>query len=722
MKFRVVLFVLFMMLQALFYPVFGQDETEERMRGIWVTTVFHLDYPSVSTTDVELLKKEAISIIENVRKSGLNTIFLQVRPSGDALYPSKYVKWSKFLTGKKGIAPSGSFDPLQFWIEEAHKRGIKLHAWMNPYRIATDMNDDVGEYPADRILKHDGRMYLNPGIPEVQKHLLQVVEEVLARYDVDGIHFDDYFYPAKDVDDQVQYEKYGAGLSIQEWRIRNVDTLIREVHDLCRKYDVRFGVSPFGIWANRNSHPLGSDTEGFESLISQYADSRKWVTNEWVDYICPQIYWHKGFRVADYEALADWWSNVVEDTDVDLYIGVASFKAMDKDTESPWYGTTELLNQLNYNTLIPNIDGEIHFRYASIFQSPVLRNAISNFYANQFEVRGYADKKLIVGRPYEDTVTYSDSFFIGGMSNPDHKLYINGELIDDRTKSGLFGRYYALSVGDNVFELVNGNERYTRVVTRKAGGGYSSKPIRHIADIFPKVWRAYRSGEEFELSCVAPAGSEVYAKLGGYVYRLEQSGDVAYGHPARYTKKVSFSPNGKARVEWLGNVVYECYQDGVLIASAAADKPIEIIMEGAPLYAEVLQDFADTYVDNSRELGAFHMIPKGTKDYVTGEDGDLYRLGSGLWVKTDAVKLVWKSLDKNRLNNMFVKSEGMTESVVFESAYTPVFYADQEEDAVAVKLHQVDFSGVNLSEVRGKLIEKAYIDNGRLMLKLKNPD
>lgn len=722
---------------------------EKSMRGLWVTTVFGLDYPSSTTSD---FRKEAVQIIEFAKNHGFNAIFLQVRPSGDAFYPSRIVKWSKFLTGKKGVAPADGFDPLGFWVEECHKRGMEIHAWLNPYRISTDPGDDVGEFPSERILEYEGRKYLNPGIPEVREHLYRIVEEILSNYKVDGIHFDDYFYPSKEVSDQEEFKKYGGGKKLRDWRIDNVDTLIRSIHDLCRSKNVLFGVSPFGIWANKSTNSLGSNTGGFESLTSQYADTRKWVKNGWVDYICPQIYWHKGFEVADYEVLADWWRNVVSGTDVRLYIGLATYKAMDADANIPWHGTDELLNQMNYNAVMPGIDGEIHFRYAYIRNSSEIAEAIKNFYSG---FRRHLNQKLIVGRPYEDTVTESDSFFIGGASDPNQPLYINGEQITDRTASGLFGRYYALSPGVNRFELVCGNERFTRVVTKKYPETWATVPTNVVSKPFPSAWKAYRSGEKFSLRCVAPAGTEVYATLGGEIYALRQLDEVPYGHAAVFVREISLNPSGQPRVVWLGKAKYDCYRDGVIISTAEAEQPIEIIMDGAPIHAEVTVDYADTYLDNSREIGAFHMMPRGTKDYVTGEDGDLYRLGSGLWIKKSAVRFVWEGLKHNQLRDISIREgtarnggtqnggsmqngdEGISgnesmerhlgnvagdDVIVFRSAYTPILYAEHEGNVLAVNLHGVDFGGVDLSKIKGRLVKKATLDRGRLLLTLKDAD
>lgn len=697
------------------------EREEKEMRGIWVATVLNLDYPRTPTADAEALRREALEIIEDIHAMGFQAVYLQVRPTGDAFYPSKLVPWSKYLTGARGVSPDGGFDPLRFWVEECHKRGIELHAWLNPYRL--NMGDEpVQGYDAAWLLEHsDGKTYLNPGVPAVREHLLAVVGELVSGYDIDGIHFDDYFYPGKEVSDDAAYLKYNPQkLSRTEWRRENVNALVRNVHQLCAKRGKRFGVSPFGIWANKKSSSFGSATQGFESLISQYADTRTWVKQGWLDYICPQIYWPMGYSIADYEVLAHWWADVVRDTDVELYIGLASYKAMDPDPDSPWFGAQELLRQINLNRFLPEIDGEIHFRYRSYADRPELRRFIQNLY--QGRSAGNSNRKLIVGRPQENVAVQSEFFFIGGSSDPAYPLYINGELIQDRTASGLFGRYVPLAPGDNVFSLSCGNQTAVRVVTRTSGGGgVSAYPIGEITRVFPTVGKAYRPGELFELSCTAPAGCTVQAELGGVLYTLEQQGAVEPGYPAVYKKAISLQPIGSPRVLWLGMATYRCYRGGVLISEKTADKPIEIIMNGAALYARVKGEFADLYLDNSREIGGFHIIPPTSCDLVTGEDGDLYRLDSGLWVKTSAVDLVWEDLPYNRVHTLLHTENQFADTITITAAYTPVAYADLEGRELRVRYHGLDIRDADVANIRSEMIEGARLQDGHLVLTLRDP-
>lgn len=366
----------------------GSGESE--MRGIWVATSANLDYPTTPTTSDAALKSEADTIINDCYDMGMNAIFLQVRPAADAFYKSGYYPWSRYLTGTQGKAPANGFDPLAYWVEKAHAKGIELHAWINPYRITqaeSDWNKLSPDNPAkgscsNYVRKCDGKYYFDPGEPAVRDLITDSVIEIVENYDVDGIHFDDYFYPEGSFNDSASYAAYGGGMNKADWRRNNIDKLIRRVNDAVHKADSQcvFGVSPMGIWANSGTTSLGSATRGGESYSQRYADSYTWVKNGWVDYIAPQIYWNIGYSIADYRVLANWWSDVVKNTDVELYIGIADYRA--DASSGVWQGTGELLRQLQLNDTLPEIDGEIHFRYKSCAGSRSIFNLYKSVYAS----------------------------------------------------------------------------------------------------------------------------------------------------------------------------------------------------------------------------------------------------------------------------------------------------------------------------------------------------
>lgn len=370
----------------------GTPSASGEMRGVWVSSVYNLDYPSSPTTDPDKLKAEADEILDNCVKWGLNAVFLQVRPSGDALYKSDLFPWSKYLTGSVGTAPQDGFDPLEYWVEAAHKRGLELHAWINPYRITrskdTEWNSLPSTHPAkmnpDWVVKYsDGNYYFDPGIPEVRNLVTRGAVEIVQNYDVDGLHMDDYFYPGTDFNDAATYQKYGSSFSnIADFRRDSVNQLVAQLDTAVHNIDpdIQFGISPSGIWANKSTDPRGSDTNGSEHYVSSYADSLYWIENGLVDYIIPQIYWEIGHKLADFATLADWWNDAVAGSDVHLYIGMGAYRCADNPT-GVWTTTDPLFDSLAYLENKDNVGGCVFFRYGSIPAVSGMADRLTSWYS-----------------------------------------------------------------------------------------------------------------------------------------------------------------------------------------------------------------------------------------------------------------------------------------------------------------------------------------------------
>ena len=306
--------------------VYAADAND--MRAVWISTVYSADYPS-TTNNEEAQKNEFIQKLDQAQELGLNTVVIQVRPKGDAFYESELNPWSAVLTGVQGMDPG--YDPMEFMIKETHKRGMEFHAWMNPYRITTSGTDltalsadNMARQNPDWILSYNGAMYYNPAKEEVKDYICDTVEEIVENYDVDAIHFDDYFYPSNYPLPEGE-DRDGA---TADERREHVNDLIKQVYKTIKKADssVEFGISPMGIWKNSTSDSEGSATRGTEGYYSVFGDAKTWVEKGWVDYIVPQIYWEQGNAYADYETLVKWWSNVVKGTGVDLYIGHGIYK------------------------------------------------------------------------------------------------------------------------------------------------------------------------------------------------------------------------------------------------------------------------------------------------------------------------------------------------------------------------------------------------------------
>ena len=363
---------------AMLVPFAGAAQTaQDNMRGVWVASVANIDYPSSAGMTAQALAAEADTMLDNIAAMDLNTVFLQVRPSADALYRSGLFPQSRYVSGTCGASPDGDFDVLAYWVEGAHKRGLQLHAWINPYRITRNGREELDALPESSparqhpewVVEYDGNYYFNPGLPAVQQLVMDGAAEIVRNYDVDGIHLDDYFYPGTDFNDAETFARYGADFSsIDNWRRDNVNTLIASLDETLHTLDpeLSFGVSPAGIWANKSENPRGSNTHGQSSYSELYCDSLEWIRRGTVDYICPQLYWAIGYKAADFETLVHWWQKAVSTSDVALYIGLGAYRSAEAQQGDIWYGTAELERQLALLDDSIDIQGEVYFSYASL--------------------------------------------------------------------------------------------------------------------------------------------------------------------------------------------------------------------------------------------------------------------------------------------------------------------------------------------------------------------
>jgi len=365
---------------------------QQPVRGVWLATVSRLDWPPVNSVTassaaqrIAQQQQALIAKLDKLKTLGINTVFFQVKPDGTALWRSKILPWSDMLTGKIGDDPG--YDPLQFMLDEAHKRGMKVHAWFNPYRVAVntkpstvaELNRTLSLRPASVFVLHPDwirtagdRYVLDPGIPDARDWITSIVAEVVSRYPVDGVQFDDYFYaetPGSALNDAQSFKTWGQGFSSKaDWRRHNTQLLIEQVSRTIKqlKPEVEFGVSPAGVWRNLSWDPAGSDTRGAAAYDEAYADTRRWVQQGLLDYIAPQLYWPFARQAARYDVLARWWANVVRPTHTRLYIGVALYKVGAASKNEPdWTvggGVPELKKQLDLNDALPEINGTILFR------------------------------------------------------------------------------------------------------------------------------------------------------------------------------------------------------------------------------------------------------------------------------------------------------------------------------------------------------------------------
>ena len=348
----------FIFLMVLCCGVYAQVPPKYEFRAVWVATVNNIDWPSKPGLSTEQQKKEVIDILNLHSKNGMNAIIMQIRPASDAFYKSELEPWSKYLTGTQGKAPSPFYDPLQFWIEQCHQRNMEFHAWLNPFRVAQNANEPLAanhvafKHP-DWIVNYGDKLYFDPGIPQAREFVIKVVTDIVARYDLDAIHFDDYFYPyplKEDFPDEDSFTQYNRGFLADQkadWRRDNVDLLIKALSENIKKTKpwVKFGISPFGVWRNKADDPEGSETTaGTTNYGHLYADILKWQKNGWIDYCLPQLYWQIGHPSVDFVTLSKWWAAHAYNRA--MYIGQAVYKLEANSTIPEWKDPEQLVKQI----------------------------------------------------------------------------------------------------------------------------------------------------------------------------------------------------------------------------------------------------------------------------------------------------------------------------------------------------------------------------------------
>ena len=348
-------------------------------RGVWVATVNNIDWPVGGIADPARQKADFIRLLDMHQRNGMNAMVVQVRPAADAFYPSQYEPWSQWLTGVQGKPPSPYYDPLQFMIEETHKRGMEFHAWLNPYRaVQTIGTSSIAVNHITRIhpewfLTYGDKKYFDPGNKEAQKFVVNVVRDIVKRYNVDAIHMDDYFYPyripGKEFPDEASYRNAGSKLNKDDWRRSNVDSIIQAISITIKqeKKLCRFGISPFSVWRNKDKDPEGSDSRaGQTNYDDLYADILLWMKKGWIDYVTPQLYREIGDDKIAYEKLLDWWSR--HSYGRHIYIGHGIYRAGGK--EAGWNNPNQIPDQLKLLRRYPNVQGSIYFSSKSFEKNP----------------------------------------------------------------------------------------------------------------------------------------------------------------------------------------------------------------------------------------------------------------------------------------------------------------------------------------------------------------
>jgi len=427
LRFRIdLLFFIVAILQS--HQLLSQNVPKREFRGVWIASVANIDWPSRPDLTTEAQRDEFRSILNHHQKNGINALIVQIRPAADALYRSSLEPWSEWLTGEKDKLPDPEYDPLTFMVEETHERAMEFHAWLNPYRAIFDAEkfyEDSSHIHLDTLkthikqlieadssntsdvlskedyrdlaslleldtslliykhpdwfLQYGNKIYFDPGIPAVQEHIYHVVGDIVQRYDIDAIHMDDYFYPYRiagvEFPDSLSFKKYGSNYSIDfkdDWRRENVNTIVKNLNKTIKEIKpyVKFGISPFGVWRNASVDPAGSNTKaGQTNYDDLFADILKWQREKWIDYVIPQIYWYRGFDLADYEILARWWNENHYGTQI--YIGQGLYRVDGASNTEAWRNPMEIPGQIDLNRSLPNIHGSCFFSSKSVINNPL---------------------------------------------------------------------------------------------------------------------------------------------------------------------------------------------------------------------------------------------------------------------------------------------------------------------------------------------------------------
>ncbi|WP_461641022.1 glycoside hydrolase family 10 protein [Labilibaculum euxinus] len=477
---------LLMMLVAL-GSMAKKKSPEREMRAVWVATVDNIDWPSKAGLSVEEQKKEMTTLLDQHKKNGMNTIVFQIRPATDAFYQSPYEPWSQWLSGEQGIAPDPFYDPLQFAVEECHKRAMELHAWMNPYRAVflyqeteTDPEHITNQHP-EWFLTYGKHRYFNPGLQEIRDYVSKIVGDVVRRYDIDAIHFDDYFYPYKiagePFPDSLSFAQNGGEFypnRIDDWRRDNVNRVIKQINDTIKSIKpwMPFGISPFGVWRNKDMDKSGSRTKaGQTNYDDLYADVLLWLKNDWIDYVTPQIYWHIGKKVADYRKIAKWWRR--NSYGKPCYIGQGVYRLDSISTAKAWRSADQIIRQIKLNRRLKGLNGSMFFcsknftenrlgineaLQTEVYQSPALNLENSNYQATRLKAPKLQIKEGVLTWNAVEGAIYYVVYQSSGKSVKNDKVFCITTLLESGISKQEEKMFYSVkSVDRGHFESVASN-------------------------------------------------------------------------------------------------------------------------------------------------------------------------------------------------------------------------------------------------------------------------
>ena len=722
-------------------PLMHLIDPDSEVRGVWIASVYNIDFPSRSDLTPYELKCELDNIISSCTECGINTIYFQVRPSCDALYASDIFPVSEWLTHGGYL----SFDPLEYILDAAHHNNIFVHAWVNPLRVSvnsTDISSLPGKSPAkahpDWVVEYNGQLYFDAGIPEVRSLVSDGVREIVEKYDVDGVVFDDYFYPyptydeawhAIPFDDAETFAEYGSdSTNIEDWRRGNINSMIRACFEAVHSADSEcvFGVSPFGVWQNNDGKNGGSDTTNLQAYSELYCDALAWAKGGYVDFLSPQLYWDFKTESSPFDVVMRWWNAALDGTGVKLIPSHALH-----NYNGVWANPAgEISEQIAYARAEKTYFGSVCYGY-SVIRDNICGAAdeLAHTYSDEIVYTNILSNGLgvTVSSPENGSVTYESRTYLIGSCDPFYPLTVNGSPVS-LTKSGYFSLFVTLEEGENVLVFEQNGKKYEYKITYKTSydvgetkkSGISADEIKFL-EVYPSLPVATSDGTTW-VHCVAPANSRVTASVGGIVTELKPLtspvGDekgyacITYGAEAA----LPAAPDGE--ISDCGNVKFSLsHRDGDASADGA---DVRVLGKDAMLCVEALGDYTELKItENSSYYNDYTVQSAGMTDYADSLGDGFYHLRMGGFVHESYVREITDPLpsDKCRISAVSVTDDGKNTSIVFSAAdrmpyngcidggtFVVTFYnADSESAAEPEIADNPFFSSCDVIRLNGKV-------------------
>lgn len=701
---------------------------DTEIRAVWIASVFNIDYPSKTDLSAAELQAELDEILSTCEKNKLNTIFFQVRPTCDALYKSEIFPVSSYISSNGQL----SFDPLAYLVKAAHEKNIFVHAWVNPLRVtmaSTDVNTLPENSPARlhpdwTVPFADGKLYLNAGLPEVRQLVADGVREIVTNYDVDGIVFDDYFYPypaknpdgtAAVFDDAAAYAAYGSDYNdIADWRRANINATIRAVYETVKAVDKDcvFGVAPFGIWQNDNGKNGGSATNGFEAYTSLYSDALAWIKGGYIDYLSPQLYWRFSDSAAAYDILLHWWNTQLDNTGVDLIVSHAVYRYEDGNWDSP---AGEMTEQVTYARSEISYKGSAFYGYDEIHKNTngasddILAAYPSEVLYPKIQSNGM---KPGINSPADGSTMNVSTTYILGSSDPAYPLYLNGLKIG-RTKSGYFSHMVTLKEGENKFIFTqNGEESvYTLYYKPSTASGNTTSDVTildslKIIGVYPSNTITTERDTQW-ISCVAPYGATVTAKLAdgtSVALQMTEKPNITTTDSGYigviYGGTIPLPTVSDTEIRDSGAITIEAVlgQDTVSASTAT----IRVKGKNAPLAVRVKEDYAELkFTETSSYYNDYTVQSVGMTDRVKAQKNGFYELSMGGFIAEKYVDEITEDLPQTggtAITEAEIRNTGSVTELRFHTGDSgdtgPAYYGKVEEGKFIVTLYSIDTAAV----------------------------